>query len=90
MVKQAGHPPPPPPPRLRSWLGTVSWEGIVIARPWDTGQSLPGRRGPGLFQVTYFQDIRALWLSRGDSVILQLEELEHRQRNQPAQDHTSI
>lgn len=28
--------------------------------------------------MTYFQDIRALWLSRGGSVILQLEELEHR------------
>ena len=50
----------------------------MIARPWDIGQSLPGGRGPGLFQVTYFQDIRALWLSRGGSVTLQLDELERK------------
>ena len=61
-----------------------------MAKPWDTGQSHPGRRRPGLFQVTYLQDIRALRFSRDDSVILQMEKLEHRQRNQPAQGHTSV
>lgn len=47
----------PPPPRLLSWLGTANREGITMAKPWVTGQSHPGRRGPGLFQVTYLQEL---------------------------------